>query len=88
MKWQEKGSRATSDLLGARLYREQANSRGKIVNINSLEAVFRKNGSLGQDSGVFRKTSFAEATRENSVPQGSGGKSHKPGQGLKLGIKT
>lgn len=47
--------RATRDLLGARLYREQADSRGKIVNINFLEGVFKKNGSLGQDSGGFRK---------------------------------
>lgn len=66
--------RATRDLLGARLYREQADSRGKIVNINFLEGVFKKNGSLGQDSGGFRKTSFAGARRENWVPQESGEK--------------
>lgn len=74
MKWQEKGSRATSDLLGARLYREQANSRGKIVNINSLEAVFKKNGSLGQIQVFSERPALLRPREKTECLKGQGEK--------------
>lgn len=72
-------------------------SGGKILGIEVLKGVSKKNKLLGQDSSGLRKSNFSGAREKSECLQGWGkstpgmggrrGKSHKLGQGLKPGIK-
>lgn len=72
--------RPTRDLEETCTDRGQVGSGRKILDMKVQHGVSKKKTSLGQDSSGLRR-------REKREPLGSGEKSHKPGQGLKPGIK-